>query len=176
MICMLHTISSNILNFLSSVKSTFFSDLNEFEEMQPIEEEEDDIWENLDAQLADTVNIIKNFNFWVLYGRSKMLSKWKINLYVKKCKNDSSSNLININFKEFFFFLLFNFSRKIIFQAADWNDVLAFSKLLLWNRVRSWSRICTQRNFHLYQGSLNWKRSSIENGRSLWMSPTFLSQ
>ena len=63
MICMLHTISSNILNFLSSVKSTFFSDLNEFEEMQPIEEEEDDIWENLDAQLADTVNIIKNFNF-----------------------------------------------------------------------------------------------------------------
>merc|ERR1712131_467919 len=38
-------------------------DLNEFEEMQPIEEEEDDIWENLDAQLADTVNIIKNFNF-----------------------------------------------------------------------------------------------------------------
>ena len=42
---------------------TWFSDLNEFEEMQPIEEEEDDIWENLDAQLADTVNIIKNFNF-----------------------------------------------------------------------------------------------------------------
>ena len=42
---------------------TWFSDLNEFEEMQPIEEEEDDIWEHLDAQLADTVNIIKNFNF-----------------------------------------------------------------------------------------------------------------
>ena len=104
MICMLHAISSNIFYFLSSLKIIPFSDLNEFEEMQPIEEEEDDIWENLDAQLADTVNIIKNFNFWVSYGRSKMLSKWKINLYVKKCKNDSSSNLININFHEFFFF------------------------------------------------------------------------
>ena len=61
---------------------TWFSDLNEFEEMQPIEEEEDDIWENLDAQLADTVNIIKNFNFWISYGQSKKLTKWKINLYV----------------------------------------------------------------------------------------------
>ena len=65
MICMLHAISSKILYFLSYVKIIPFSDLNEFEEMQPIEEEEDDIWENLDAQLADTVNIIKNFNFWV---------------------------------------------------------------------------------------------------------------
>ena len=63
MICMLHAIASNILYFLSYVKIIPFSDLNEFEEMQPIEEEEDDIWENLDAQLADTVNIIKNFNF-----------------------------------------------------------------------------------------------------------------
>ena len=57
-------------NYNATVK-TWFSDLNEFEEMQPIEEEEDDIWENLDAQLADTVNIIKNFNFWISYGRSK---------------------------------------------------------------------------------------------------------
>ena len=64
----------------------------------------------------------------------------------------------------FFSFLMFNF-QKIIFQAADWNDVLAFSKLFLWNRVRSWSRICIQRNFHLYQGSFNGKRSSIESGR-----------
>ena len=60
---MQHAIASNILYFLSYVKIIPFSDLNEFEEMQPIEEEEDDIWENLDAQLADTVNIIKNFNF-----------------------------------------------------------------------------------------------------------------
>ena len=43
MICMQHVISSNILYFLSSVKIIPFSDLNEFEEMQPIEEEEDDI-------------------------------------------------------------------------------------------------------------------------------------
>ena len=42
--------------------------LKKFEEIQLIEEEEDDIWENLDAQLADTVNIIKNLNFWISYG------------------------------------------------------------------------------------------------------------
>ena len=117
MICMLHAISSNILYFLSYVKIIPFSDLNEFEEMQPIEEEEDDIWENLDAQLADTVNIIKNFNFWVSYGRSKMLSKWKINLYVKKCKNDSSSNLINIKFQFYRFCRFMFYNDEIIFQA-----------------------------------------------------------
>ena len=29
--------------------------------MKPIEEEDDNIWENLDAQLAETLNAIKGF-------------------------------------------------------------------------------------------------------------------
>jgi len=36
-------------------------DLSEFDEMKPIEEEDDNIWENLDAQLAETLNAIKGF-------------------------------------------------------------------------------------------------------------------
>ena len=40
------------------------SDLSEFDEMKPIEEVDDDnVWEDLDAQLAETVNAIKGFHY-----------------------------------------------------------------------------------------------------------------
>ena len=50
--------------FFSIFQKFEISDLSEFDEMKPIEEVDDDnVWEDLDAQLAETVNAIKGFHY-----------------------------------------------------------------------------------------------------------------